>query len=204
MLDLSSNWGLLTAQSRSSSGSSSFSQSSHSSYSGLREGALKKTEGALQFSLGKMPGLLESVIYAHPNQKVLQNLDYLSNIATQSWVRNVRPLMNFAIRGAINNLANRGILDSSVASKVISNVQSRYFDDLANHVAQLQQFRINKALSYPLETAGLLQRYIDALGNIARIGTSHGSSLSSSSSTSVSYSYNPAPAVSFLGGLLGI
>ncbi|EDP74406.1 hypothetical protein [Hydrogenivirga sp. 128-5-R1-1] len=190
------NWNRLI--STSSSKSSSFSKSY--SYSGLLGKTLKDSQNAFSMFTGYMNPLSEQVMYAKPNQQVLNNLTRLNEIATQNWIRNYRPAVNTAVNQTITNLANRGILDSSVASKTLAGVSSNYLNNLANLQSQLEMERINKALNYPMQTLQLFGNLAQLFGNLSRVSKSSSMSRSTTSSTS----YNPAPAVGLLSRFMGI
>ncbi len=206
------NWNRLISRSRSSSYSRSYSRSNSfsraNSYAGLLGKALEDAQNTFSMFAGYMNPLSKQVMYAKPNEQVLDNLARLNELATQNWIRNYRPAVNTAVNQTITNLANRGILDSSVAGRAIAGVSSNYLNNLANLQTQLEMDRINKALNYPMQTLQLFGNLAQGFGNLSKISksssTSRSNSLSTSMYNSASYSYNPSPAVGFLTRLIGI
>lgn len=226
------NWNKLVSQSSSfsigsSQGGSSYQNQSRQygyskswsrNYSGLLGQALQNAQNIFNTLSTQMSPLVSQVVNAQPNQNVLDNLANLNKIAVENWKTLYRPTSNQTIRQAITGLANRGVLDSTVASNVLSGIASQYLTNLANLQRGLEMNRITEALNYPYKALGLLGNIAAALGNVARIsrgrsesksehgGWSYGSGGSSQRSFHFgqSQSYNPAPAVSLLSGLLGI
>ena len=175
-----SNWNKLVARSKSSS------------RSGLTGTALTTAQNTFGLLSGVLPQLSKQVINAQPNQNVLNNLAKLNEIVTQNWIRNYRPAVNQVVNQTITNLADRGIIDSSVASRTLAGVSSNYLNNLANLQSQLETERINKALNYPLNVFKTLGAIATGYGALSRVSTSNASS------------YNPSPAVGFLTRLIGI
>jgi len=206
------NWDKLVSKnlnlSSSFSSSKGMSRSFSKSFSGLTGDAYKKASGFFSSLTSNLNPLLGDVVNARPNQNILNSLARLNSLAVQNWISNYRPVIAGLFRKNINALANRGILDSSVASKTLAGISSGYLQNLANLESQLEMERIRKSLEYPSRTLGLLGRLAEIYGGLSRIsrGTSsaYSSNVASSTRNSLNYSYNPAPAIGFLSSLMGI
>lgn len=194
------NWNLMTA--RSGSRSLSYSRSFSSSYQGLTGPSLAKAQKGFGLLTGLVSSLAPTVSLGKPNQNVFNSFNQLAKLALQNWQRNFRPIVNNVFNQAITGLANRGILDSSVASRVLANAQSSYLNNLANLSNTLERQAIEQAINYPITALGLLGRLAGVYGDLSRIAKSKSSSVRYSASEGSSY--NPSPAVGFLSRLMGI
>lgn len=143
------------------------------------------------FSRGGLLGsVFESALTGKPNQNIWDNL---TKTAWKNYQAQLRPAIQQNIRSVIGSLADRGVLDSSVASRTLGGLLGNYQQILANYLAQLQQ----RALFYPLEAMRVAQIF-PALVQILR------ESQSGSSQSSSSTSYNPSPAINLAMGLIGL
>ena len=177
-----------TSWSQSSSGSSSW------SWSGLSGGVKQPyLEGFLK-PLLQYPhlvgGVFESALSGRPNENIWNNLVQNS---FKNYQNQLYPAIQQNVRGVIENLANRGVLDSSVASNALSGLLGSYQQQLGDYLANLQK----TALFYPLDVIRSLSIVPQAAGTARE-------SESMSSSSSYSQSYNPAPAFSLISSLIGL
>lgn len=148
---------------------------------------------------GKASGLIGKL--GSPDMDVYRfYTDTLMPTIQASYQRNVVPAIQSSLLSTINNLANRGILDSSVASRAIGSVMSEGAKNLANLFSDLQKEAVGIALSYPMKALGTLSPFLASLADAYK--EAYSQSASEGEGSSVNFSYNPAPILSLLNLLL--
>jgi hypothetical protein len=123
-----------------------------------------------------MPTLNQSV------SGMVGNADTYANQANSQYAYQMNQVLQPAIRKAINDLAKRGVLSSTVASDSVGNVASEAMKDAGT-----------KGYETAMQAALMKFSIPQVLSQIADLGKfSEGTSSSSSSSLSTSYSEDPS------------
>jgi len=206
------NWNRLTAHSRGGSYGSGYSSSYSSSeswgYSGLPSEALQTALPTFRRLNNLLTANLGQVRSGRPNRGVLKTLEEMNQTYLSNLLLNRRPVINSLAGRLITNLANRGVLDSSVASKALSNTLGKFITDYINTATKLELERQKEGLYWPLKTLGVLSSLTPSYGSLLRVAQnrskSSGSNVSNNFRVSFNESYNPAPAVGLLTSLMGI
>lgn len=180
-----------------SGGHSYSSHGSSSSSSTALDPAVKKRLMPLVSTVGDKAGELASGL-GSPNMNVYGFYTHLlmPNILHR-YQRNVVPTIQSSLLSTLNSLSNRGILDSSVASRAIGNVMSEGARSLLNLFSDLQSKAVDMAWTYPLQSLQVLSPFIASLTDAFK--ESRAESSSSGSSSNQHFSYNPAPLLSLIG-----
>lgn len=90
------------------------------------------------------------------NSKTLSAFNDVNNKLIESWKDLTRPVFQTNILGAIEGLANRGVLDSSVAKGLLGSISSEYMTQLSNYATQLLRDAYEKAYSQPFSAVKAL------------------------------------------------
>lgn len=176
--------------------SSSTSSWSRSAFSGLDPQWRAILKPLFQKSVSGLTQLMPSLLTGSPNMTVLNNYLQAVNPVVERQRINLNTLYNQTIRNRIADLARRGVLDSSVAGRVLGDASSAILGRNADFLAQLYTDAYLRALQYPITVAGVL----GGLLSRAIAGGRYARSSGGGSSSSQSQSYSPG----LLGALLGL
>ncbi len=175
---------------------SSGSESQAFSFAGIPYELIRDFSAFASKRLGLLGSLMDDIKGGKGSQEVFSSLDKYNQLALDSWRKARADLVNAMMKEGITSLANRGVLDSSVATGLLSNIARQNLQDLSKFQSQLGLNQIMQSLYYPLKALKTISRpYVDIAGL---------TKFAMSGSRSSADSYDPSPWVSLIMALAGI
>jgi len=167
----------------------------------LQEVYIPFLKSVLSESTG-LGSLIRNILSGKINEGILTSFLDANKLLVKNFENSLRPIMEEKTRKGIENLAVKGVIDSSVAERVLSEIASTYLSKLADFQRQLEYEALKRAYEYPFTAARVLGNIIPTLLGTTR--TSQALSVGLGSSIGSSVGYDPTPALSFFRALIGL
>ncbi len=183
-------WGGLPPRGGGSS-SSSFSSNWRMSYSGLLPPLLPTLQNLLTSTILDYGDIIKQKRNFIPNLKARERYSELAQETARYLGQELSPVVQERVRQGIENLAQKGVLDSTVASRTLSDLISRSLAEADRQATRVYLQGVERAINYPREEYLDTLKGISVLAPLLKIAISAGAGESQSQSQSSNWDWSP-------------